>query len=56
MGSIASRLEPPQGGSLLFTTMNECLLWEGELTDSELYDALRYIPNNKSPGNDGLTK
>ena len=35
---------------------NDCLLCEGELTESELYDALKNMPNNKSPGNDGLTK
>ena len=33
-----------------------CLLCEGELTESELYDTLKNMPNNKSPGNDGLTK
>ena len=34
------------------------LLYEGELTESEskLYDALKNMPNNKSPVNDGLTK
>ena len=35
---------------------NDCLLCEGELTESWLYDALKNMPNNKSPGNDGLTK
>ena len=35
---------------------NDCLLLEGELSESELYDALKNMPNNKSPGNDGLTK
>ena len=35
---------------------DECLLCEGELTENELYDALKNMPNNKSPGNDGLTK
>ena len=35
---------------------NDCLLCEGELSESELYDALKNMPNNKSPGNDGLTK
>ena len=29
---------------------NKC---EGELTENELYDALKNMPNNKSPGNDG---
>ena len=32
------------------------LLYEGELTESKLYDALKNMPNNKSPVNDGLTK
>ena len=35
---------------------DECLLCEGELTESELCDALKNMPNNKSPGNYGLTK
>ena len=35
---------------------NDCLLREGELTESELYDALKNMPNNKSPRNDGFTK
>ena len=32
------------------------MLCEEELTESEQYDALKNMPNNKSPGNDGLTK
>lgn len=32
------------------------LLCEGELIESELYDALKNMPNNKFLGNDGLTK
>ena len=35
---------------------NDCLLCEGELTESELYDTLKNMPSNKSPGNDGLIK
>ena len=35
---------------------NDCLLCEGELSESELYDALKNMPNNKSPRNDGLIK
>ena len=31
-------------------------LCEGELTENEIFDALTGIDNNKSPGNDGLTK
>ena len=29
---------------------------DNDLTDKKLFDALKGIPNNKSPGNDGLTK
>ena len=29
---------------------------EGPATESELLNALKSMPNNKSPGNDGLTK
>ena len=29
---------------------------EGPITESELLNALKSMPNNKSPGNDGLTK
>ena len=35
---------------------NECLLREGKLTESELYDALKNMLNNKFSGNNGLTK
>lgn len=35
---------------------DESFLCEGELTKSEMCDALKNIPNKKSPGNDGLTK
>ena len=35
---------------------NDCLLCEDELSESELYDALKSMPNSKSPGNNGLTK
>ena len=35
---------------------DECLLCEGELTENQLYGTLKNIANNKSPGNDGLTK
>ena len=34
----------------------EGLLCEGELTESDLYDALKNIPNTKFQGNDGMTK
>ena len=33
---------------------DKCLLCKGELTESELNDALKNMPNNKYPGNDGL--
>ena len=29
---------------------------EGLITETELLNALKSMPNNKSPGNDGLTK
>ena len=32
------------------------MLCEGELSKNELYYALKDLPNNKSPGNVGLTK
>ena len=35
---------------------DKCLLCEGELTEEELKDVLKSMSNNKSPGNDGLTK
>ena len=35
---------------------DECLLYKGGVTETELYDALKNMPNNKSPGKDGLTK
>ena len=35
---------------------DESLLCEGELTESELYDTLRNIPNNRSSGNGVLKK
>ena len=31
-------------------------LCEGELTEKEVKDALNKMENNKTPGNDGLTK
>ena len=35
---------------------DESLLFERELTESELYDTLKNVPNNRSPGNGGLKK
>ena len=32
------------------------MLYEGELTENELCYALKYMPTNKSPRKDGLTK
>ena len=37
-------------------TDNESRLCEGELTKRECWEALRTMGNNKSPGNDGLSK
>ena len=34
----------------------ECRLCEGELTKRECWEALQTMGNNKSPGNDGLSK
>ena len=36
--------------------LDSLTMCEGELTKSEMCDALKNIPNKKSPGNDGLTK
>ena len=33
--------------------IHEC---EGEITEKELFDALQSMDNNKSPGNDGITR
>ena len=35
---------------------DECRLCEGELTKRECWEALQTMGNNKSPGNDGLSK
>ena len=37
-------------------TMEQKNIWESEQTEKEIYEALASIANNKSPGNDGLTK
>ena len=39
--------------NLNFTEINEC---DNELSEKELYISLMSMQNNKSPGNDGLTK
>ena len=39
--------------NLNFTEINEC---DNELSEKELYISLTSMQNNKSPGNDGLTK
>ena len=39
-----------------YLTCEQRKLCEGELTENEIFDALTGIDNNKSPGNDGLTK
>ena len=35
---------------------DESLLFERELTESKLYDTLKNVPNNRSPGKGGLKK
>ena len=42
--------------SLPTLTNDEKLICEGEITEKELFIALSKMENNKSPGNDGLTK
>ena len=37
-------------------TNDQKVVYDNDLTDKELFDALKGIPNKKSPGNDGLTK
>ena len=37
-------------------TDDECRLCEGELTKRKCWEALQTMGNNKSPGNDGLSK
>ena len=37
-------------------TNDQKVVCDNDLTDKELFDALKEIPNNKSPGNDGLAK
>ena len=39
--------------NLNFTEINEC---DNELSEKDLYISLMSMQNNKSPGNDGLTK
>ena len=34
----------------------QCQTCEGPITESELLNILKNMPNNKSPGNDDLTK
>ena len=34
----------------------QALEWEKWITEKELFEALKSMPNDKSPGNDGLTK
>ena len=37
-------------------TNDQKVVYDNDLTDKELFDALKGIPNNKSPGNDRLKK
>ena len=42
--------------NILILTEEHSQSCEGPITESGLLDALKCMPNNKSPGNDGLTK
>ena len=42
--------------TVLSFTMEQSLSCEGNLTEKETYNSLISLENNKSPGNDGLTK
>ena len=42
--------------TVLSLTMEQSLSCEGNLTEKETYNSLISLENNKSPGNDGLTK
>ena len=37
-------------------TNDQKVVCDSDLTDKELFDAFKETPNNKSSGNDGLTK
>ena len=45
-----------QSITLPSVTNDEKVVCDNDLTDKELFDALKGMPNYKSPGNDGLTK
>ena len=45
-----------QSVTLPSVTNDQKVVCDNDLTDKELFDALKGIPNNKSPSNDGLTK
>ena len=42
--------------TLLSVTNDRKVVCNNDLTDKEFFEALKRIPNNKSPGNNGLTK
>ena len=42
--------------NIIIFTEEQSQTWEVPITESELLNALKSIPNNKLPGNDGLTK
>ena len=42
--------------TILSLTTEQSLSREGNLTEKEIYNSLKSFENNKSPGNDGLTK
>ena len=45
-----------QSITLPSVTNDQKVVCDNDLTDKELYNALKGMPNSKSPGNDGLTK
>ena len=51
--NVESLLNPLSLPKLKIEVANIC---EGNLSESELFDALTSMQNNKSPGNDGITK
>ena len=51
--AIKNYIEKSQGPKLTEAQMNDC---DKELLEKEIFDALKNMQNNKSPGNDGLTK
>ena len=50
------RLDYPFTVDMLTLSRNESKSCKGKLYLNEIYDALKSMPSNKSPGNDGLSK